>query len=157
MITALHYTDDNIASILQRTKTIAMVGASPKPHRASHKVMKFLQQKKYKVIPVTNKKGVDWILGERVYPTLELIPHNFQMVDIFRKSDYALEITKKTIALSKLKKIETIWMQIDIHNNSAAVIAKKFGLNIVMDRCPAVEIRRLIKTGHLSSCMDECQ
>jgi predicted CoA-binding protein len=156
-MSTLHYTDNHIASVLKRTKTIAMLGASPKSHRASNRVMQFLQKNNYRVIPVTIQKGVEWILGERVYPTLALIPDEFEMVDIFRKVDYALEITQEIIALSKYKKIETIWMQLDIQNDQAANIAEKSGLDIIMDRCPAIDIRRLIKTGHLSSSMDERQ
>ena len=153
----LRYTDNHIASVLERTKTIAMLGASPKPHRASNRVMQFLQKSNYRVVPINDQKGVEWILGERVYPSLGSIPEKFQMVDIFRSADYALEITKEIIALSKLKKIETIWMQLNIRDDLAADLAEKSGLDIIMDRCPAIEIRRLIKTGHLSSSMDERQ
>jgi predicted CoA-binding protein len=156
-MSTLHYTDNHIASVLKRTKTIAMLGASPKPHRASNRVMQFLQKNNYRVIPVTIQKGVKWILGERVYPTLALIPDEFEMVDIFRKVDYALEITQEIIALSKYKKIETIWMQLDIQNDQAANIAEKSGLDIIMDRCPSIEIRRLISIGQLRSSMDERQ
>jgi predicted CoA-binding protein len=153
-MSAQHYTDNHIASILQRTKTIAMVGASPKPYKASHSVMKFLQECGYRVIPVNIQTDIRRIRGEKVYASLKLITDTFQMVDIFRSVDHALQITKEAINLSKLKKIETIWMQLDIQSNPAAHIAEKADLNIIMDRCPAIEIRRLIKIGYLSSGVD---
>ena len=156
-MSTLNYIDKHIKSVLRRTKTIAMIGASPKPHRTSNQVMQFLQKNNYRVIPVTNQKGVECILGARVYSALDLIPDKFQMVDIFRKVDHVLGITKEIIALSKLKKIETIWMKLDIRNDAAANIAEESGLNVIMDRCPAIEIGWLIKTGHLSSSMDERQ
>jgi predicted CoA-binding protein len=151
----LHYNDSHIAGILQRTKTIAMVGASPKPNRASHMVMKFLQEYGYRIIPVNIQTNIRRIRGEKVYASLSLIPDSFQLVDIFRNVDHALQITKETVALSKLKKIETIWMQLDIRSDPAAHIAKEASLNVIMDRCPTIEIRRLIKTGLLSSAVDE--
>ncbi|HIF60563.1 MAG TPA: CoA-binding protein [Rhodospirillales bacterium] len=154
IMSTLHYTDDHIASIFQRTKTIAMVGASPKPHRASNRVMQFLQERNYRVIPVNSLNSDRRINGEKVYTSLDLVPDEFQMVEIFRNVHHAIEITKVSISLSKLKKIETIWMQLDIRSDHAAHIAEKAGLNIIMDRCPAIEIRRLIKIGHLSSGVD---
>ena len=154
IMSAQHYTDNHVAGILQRIKTIAMVGASPKPYRASHRVMKFLQECGYRVIPVNIQTNIRRIRGEKVYARLELIPDKFQMVDIFRNVNHALQITNEAITLSKLKNIETIWMQLDIQSRPAAHIAKKAGLNIIMDRCPAIEIRRLIKTGHLGSGVD---
>jgi predicted CoA-binding protein len=106
------YTDDHIAGIFQRVKTIAMVGASPKPHRASHRVMQFLQERGYRVIPVNTRKNDDIIHGEKVYSSLAEIPEDFQMVDIFRNIEGAIEITDEAIALSKNKSIETVWMQL---------------------------------------------
>ena len=155
IMSAQHYKDNHVAGILQRIKTIAMVGASPKPYKASHSVMKFLQECGYRIIPVNIQTNIRRIRGEKVYASLSLIPDSFQLVDIFRNADHALKITKETIALSKLKKIETIWMQLDIRSDLAAHIAKEASLNIIMDRCPTIEIRRLIKTGLLSSAVDE--
>ena len=146
IMSAQHYKDNHVAGILQRIKTIAMVGASPKPYRASHRV-----------IPVNIQTNIRRIRGEKVYARLELIPDKFQMVDIFRNVNHALQITNEAITLSKLKNIETIWMQLDIQSRPPAHIAKKAGLNIIMDWCPAIEIRRLIKTGHLGSGVDGSQ
>jgi predicted CoA-binding protein len=145
----LTYTDDHIAGIFQRVKTIAMVGASPKPHRASHRVMQFLQERGYRVIPVNTRKNDDIIHGEKVYSSLAEIPDDFQMVDIFRNIEGAIEITDEAIALSKNRSIETVWMQLKIQDSAAAARAEQAGLNMVMDRCPAIEIRRLIGSAHL--------
>ena len=145
----LSYSDDHIAAIFERVKTIAMVGASPKPHRASHRVMKFLQDRGYRVIPVNTRKNDGFIHGEKVYNTLAEIPDDFQMVDIFRNIGGAVEISGEAIALAETKNIETIWMQLEIRSDEAAERVQAVGLDIVMDRCPAIEIRRLVSSGHL--------
>ncbi len=150
IMSPLTYSDDFIADIFKRVKTIAMVGASPKPHRASYRVMQFLQERGYRVIPVNTRKGDDTIHGEKVYRSLAEIPVDFQMVDIFRNIEGAIEITDEAIALSKDRSIETIWMQLEIQSEAAAARAEAAGLNMVMDRCPAIEIRRLAQNGHLT-------
>ena len=147
----LIYSDDHIAGIFKRVKTIAMVGASPKPHRASHRVMKFLQDRGYRVIPVNTRKNDGFIHGEKVYDNLAKIPDDFQMVDIFRNIGGAVEITDEAIALAGEKSIDTIWMQLEIRSDEAAERVQAAGLDIVMDRCPAIEIRRLVGSGHLTS------
>ncbi len=149
MNSPLSYSDDHIAGIFKRVQTIAMVGASPKPHRASHRVMKFLQDRGYRVIPVNTRKNDGFIHGEKVYNTLAEIPDDFQMVDIFRNISGAVEITDEAIALAGAKSIETIWMQLEIRSDEAAERAQAAGLDMVMDRCPAIEIRRLVSSGHL--------
>ena len=143
----LHYTDHYISQILQQTRTIVILGASAKPDRASHKVMRFLQEHGYRVIPVNNQTRDSIICGEKVYTHLDLVPESFQMVDIFRNIDHAIEITEKIISLSKVKGIRTIWMQLGIRSSDAYKIAKRAGINIIMDRCPAIEIKRLSKLG----------
>tara|TARA_B100000315_G_C14581959_1_gene590938 strand:+ start:2133 stop:2585 length:453 start_codon:yes stop_codon:yes gene_type:complete len=146
----LSYSDDHIADIFKRVETIAMVGASPKPHRASHRVMKFLQDLGYRVIPVNTRKNDGFIHGEKVYDTLAEIPDDFQMVDIFRNINGAVEITNEAIAIASEKSIGTIWMQLEIRSDEAAERAQAAGINMVMDRCPAIEIRRLVNSGHLT-------
>ncbi|MBT3991480.1 MAG: CoA-binding protein [Rhodospirillaceae bacterium] len=149
-MSSLIYPDDFIADIFKRVKTIAMVGASPKPHRASHRVMQFLQERGYRVIPVNTRKNDDFIHGEKVYNSLADIPDDFQMVDIFRNIDGAIDITDEALALLPHKSIDTIWMQLEIQSDAAAARTKAAGLNMVMDRCPAIEIRRLVQSGHLT-------
>jgi len=145
----LVYSDNHIADIFKRVKTIAMVGASPKPHRASYRVMKFLQDRGYRVIPVNTRKNDGFIHGEKVYDTLAEIPDDFQMVDIFRNINGAVEITDEAMALASVKNIDTIWMQLEIRSDEAAERVHAAGIDIVMDRCPAIEIRRLVGSGHL--------
>ena len=149
-MSSLIYPDDFIADIFKRVNTIAMVGASPKPHRASHRVMQFLQERGYRVIPVNTRKNDDFIHGEKVYNSLADIPDDFQMVDIFRNIDGAIDITDEALALLPHKSIDTIWMQLEIQSDAAAARTKAAGLNMVMDRCPAIEIRRLVQSGHLT-------
>lgn len=150
----LTYSDDFIAGIFRRVQTIALVGASPKPHRASYRVMKFLQNHGYRVIPVNTRKNDELIHGEKVYHSLADIPDDFQMVDIFRNIAGAIEITDEALALKESKNLETIWMQLEIQSDAAAARTKDAGLNMVMDRCPAIEIRRLINSGHLTEDID---
>ena len=145
----LTYSDEHIASIFKHVQSIAMVGASPKPHRASYRVMKFLQDRGYRVIPVNTRKNDGFIHGEKVYDTLAEIPDDFQMVNIFRNITGAVEITDEAISLAAEKSIDTIWMQLEIRSDQAAERVETAGLNMVMDRCPAIEIRRLVGSGHL--------
>ena len=139
----LYYSDDKITDILDRTKTIAMVGASTNPARPSHLVMKYLQDKSYRVIPVNPVAADAILLAETVYARLADIPGKIDMVDIFRNSDAAGVITDEVISLANEKSIQTIWMQLGVRNDAAARRAETAGLRVVMDRCPKVEIDRL--------------
>ena len=139
----LYYSDDKITDILDGTKTIAMVGASTNPARPSHLVMKYLQDKSYRVIPVNPVAADAILLAETVYARLADIPGKIDMVDIFRNSDAAGVITDEVISLAKEKSIQTIWMQLGVRNDAAARRAETAGLRVVMDRCPKVEIDRL--------------
>ena len=112
----LYYSDDKITDILDGTKTIAMVGASTNPARPSHLVMKYLQDKSYRVIPVNPVAADAILLAETVYARLVDIPGKIDMVDIFRNSDAAGVITDEVISLAKEKSIQTIWMQLGVRN-----------------------------------------
>lgn len=140
----MQHTDDaTLRRILEQTKTIALVGASPKPERPSHGVMRFLQRQGYRVIPVNPGLDGQTLNGERVYARLADIPEakagQIDMVDIFRNSDAALEPTREAIAIGA----KTVWMQLDVINETAAAEARQAGLDVVMDHCPAIEIPRL--------------
>jgi len=139
------YDDDFLRQILKRTRIIAMVGASPKPERPSHHVMQFLQQKGYRVIPVNPALAGQRINGEITYPGLVDIPEaragSIDMVDIFRNAEAAAAPTRDAITIGA----KTVWMQLGVVNQEAAEAAKVAGLDVVMDRCPAIEYRRLFE------------
>ncbi len=143
MSSPLTYSNSDLLAILRDTRTIAMVGASPKWNRPSYFAMKYLQEKGYRVIPVNPGVAGQEILGEKVYATLSEIPEKFEMVDIFRNSAAAGPITDEAIAVAKDKGIEVIWMQLGVINEEAAEKARAAGLTVVMDRCPKIEFGRL--------------
>ncbi|MBV9554078.1 MAG: CoA-binding protein [Alphaproteobacteria bacterium] len=132
------YADDYLRDILTRARTIAVVGASARPHRPSHGVMRFLQRHGYRTIPVNPFAAGD-ILGERLYGSLGAIGEPVDMVDIFRRSDAAGGAVDAAIAIGA----KTIWMQLGVRDDAAAARAEAAGLTVVMNRCPAIEIPRL--------------
>lgn len=140
---AEHYDDDFLRGILKETKVIALVGASPKPERPSHGVMRYLQRLGYRVIPINPGLEGQTLNGEKVYRSLSDIPQNetgpVDMVDIFRNSAAAEAPALEAIAIGA----KTVWMQLDVINEPAAAKARAAGLKVVMDRCPAIEIPRL--------------
>lgn len=123
----------DIRTILQDTNTIAVVGISHKPHRASHQVAKFLMEKGYTVIPVNPKYKE--VLGEPCYASLEDIPVAVDMVDCFRRSSEILPIAESAIKIGA----KVLWMQLGVINEEAAQLAEDAGLQVVMDRCPKIE------------------
>lgn len=141
-------TDDLLRRILRETKIIALVGASPKPERPSHGVMRFLQQHGYRVIPVNPGIAGKMLNDELVYARLADIPEakagKIDMVDIFRNSDDALAAAREAIEIGA----RTVWMQLNVVNETAAQEAEAAGLRVVMDRCPAIEIPRLFGGRH---------
>ena len=132
------YSDDYLRGILTDANTIAIVGASPRPQRPSHRVMQFLQRHGYRAIPV-NPFVDGEILGERVYARLADIPEKIDMVDIFRRSELAGAAVDDAIAIGA----RYVWMQLDVWDEAAAARAEAAGIKVVMDRCPAIEIPRL--------------
>jgi predicted CoA-binding protein len=139
----LFYDDDDIYKILRSTNTIALVGASPKWVRPSNFVMKYMQGKGFRVIPVNPGFAGKKILGETVYATLEDIPYKFDMIDIFRSSVAAAGIVDEALDLGPDSDIKTIWMQLTVRNDIAAQKAVAEGVRVVMDRCPKIEYGRL--------------
>ncbi|OUR89690.1 hypothetical protein A9Q81_21185 [Gammaproteobacteria bacterium 42_54_T18] len=135
----LGYQDSDIRTILQNTKNIALVGASNKAHRASYRVMAFLQSKQYQVIPVNPKLAGNKLLGETVYASLTDVPNAIDMVDIFRNSEAAGLIAEEAIQVSP----KVIWMQLGVINIEAARKAENAGIQVIMDRCPKIEYVRV--------------
>ena len=133
------YDDAYLRGIFARTKTIALVGASPRPDRPSHRVMQFLQGRGFRVIPVNPQVAGTIINGETVRASLADIPEAIDMVDIFRRSEEVAPIVDEAIA----KGTKIVWMQLDIRDDKAAAKAEAAGLSVVMNRCPAIEMPRL--------------
>lgn len=135
--------DDLITGIVETVRTIALVGASNKPERPSYQVMKFMQNEGFKVIPINPGQAGGEILGETVYASLADAPGPYDMVDIFRASDAAGDVTREAIRLSDDKGITVVWMQIGVQNDKAKAEAEEAGLVVVQNRCPKKEIERL--------------
>ena len=137
------YDDDYIAGILGDHKRFAFVGASANMSRPSYFAMKYLIAKGYRVIPVNPGHAGETILGQNVYATLDGIPEPVDVVDIFRNSAAALDITRSAIALKDKLALKVIWMQLSVRNDEAAALAEAAGLQVVMNRCPKIEYGRL--------------
>jgi O-acetylhomoserine (thiol)-lyase len=133
------YPDSKIRSILERVRTIAMVGASPNWNRPSYFVMKYLQGKGYRVIPVNPGIAGKSLLGETVYASLRDIPDKIDMVDVFRRSEDAPGIVADAIAIHA----KVVWMQLGVRNDEAAATAEAAGIEVIMNRCPKIEFGRL--------------
>ena len=133
------YSDDYIRGVFGRVKTIAMVGASPRPDRPSNRVMAFLQRKGFRVIPVNPQALGQIIHGETVVGSLSDIAAPIDMVDIFRRSEEVAPVVDEAIA----KHAKIVWMQLGVRDDKAAAKAEAAGLDVVMNRCPAIEMPRL--------------
>src|SRR5690349_10705443 len=131
--------DQDIAELLSSAKTIAMVGASDRPDRASYGVMKFLQDWGYRVIPVNPQITGEHVHGEFVWRELAQIGVPIDIVDIFRRPEAAGDAVEQAIFVGA----KAVWMQIGVVNEEAAANAEAAGLTVVMDRCPKIEIPRL--------------
>ena len=120
-------------------RTIAIVGASPRPERPSHGVMAYLQRHGYRAIPVNPNAAGTTINGETCYASLADVPEPIDMVDIFRRSEAAGAAVDEAIAVGA----KVVWMQLGVRDDAAAARAEARGLKVVMNRCPAIEIPRL--------------
>ena len=125
--------------ILKTVKIIAVVGASPNEARPSYGVMKFLIAKGYTVIPINPGQAGKEILGQHVFASLADVPEAIDMVDIFRASDAVAGVVQEAMALSPKPKV--VWMQLGVRDDQAAAFAESFGTKVVMNRCPAIELR----------------
>jgi predicted CoA-binding protein len=127
-----------IRALLERVKTIAVVGLSPKADRPSHRIARRLQGWGYRVIPV--RPAVAEVLGERAYARLGDLPVKPDLVNVFRAAEEIGPLVDECIALG----LPAIWIQEGIVNDEAAARAQAAGMRVVMDRCIAVEYRRLM-------------
>lgn len=131
--------EDLIREVLQLTRTIALVGASHKPERPSYRVMAYLLEQGYHVIPVNPGLAGQQLLGQEVKRTLAEIDEPVDMVDVFRSADAAYEIAGEAIAIGA----KSLWLQLGVINEEAVALAQAAGLKVVMDHCPKIEIPRL--------------
>jgi predicted CoA-binding protein len=136
-----YYSNDYIRDILLSVKTIALTGASPKEVRPSHSVMQFLLAQGYHVIPVNPGQAGRTILGQKVYARLADVPERIDMVDVFRNSSAVAGVVEEALALQPLPRV--IWTQLGVWDETAARKAERAGIQVVMNRCPAIEIPRL--------------
>ena len=135
--------DAELARLLIATRSIALVGASHKPERPSYRVMAFLLANGYEVLPVNPGLAGQTLQGRRVYAGLSAIEVPIDMVDVFRQSHYLPGIVEEAVAA----RAKALWTQLDVVDYSAAETAEKAGIDVVMDRCPAIELPRLRACG----------
>ena len=133
------YPDDYLRGILESVRTIAVVGASPRRERPSHRVMAYLQRRGYRAMPVNPNAVDDPINSEKVYTSLAEVPEPIDMVDVFRRPEAAGGVVDEAIAIGA----KVVWMQLGVRDDAAAARAEARGLKVVMNRCPAIEIPRL--------------
>lgn len=135
----VHSTPAIIRDVLTETRTWAVIGCSPDPWRDSHRIARLLQEHGYRVIPVN--PAVDELLGERCYPSVTAIPieEGVKVVDIFRRPDQAGRHVDEAIAVGA----RAVWLQLGVVDDAAAQRALEAGLQVVMDRCPAIELPRI--------------
>lgn len=131
--------DEDIAALLSETRTIAMIGASDRPSRPSYGVMRILQEHGYRVIPINPQITGEHVHGEYVWRELSQLGEPIDLVDIFRRPEAAGDAVDQAIAAGA----KAVWMQLGVINEAAAARAEAAGLKVVMNRCPAIEIRRL--------------
>ena len=126
---------DPITDLLQRSKTIAVVGLSCNPLRPSHGVSAYMQSHGYRIVPVN--PNIDECLGQKAYRSLLEVPEKIDIVNIFRRSEFVEEVVDQAIKL----KVPAVWMQEEVIHEKAAANARQAGIFVVMDRCILKEHR----------------
>jgi predicted CoA-binding protein len=129
--------DDELRRLLAETETIAVVGASSNPEKASHGIMKRLQKAGYKVIPINPRETE--VLGERAYASLADLETPVDIVNVFRRSEDTPPIADEAVAI----KARALWLQSGIASEEAATRARAGGLTVVMNACIATEVALL--------------
>jgi predicted CoA-binding protein len=129
--------DPTLKAILGDARTIAVVGLSSKPWRDSYRIARYLLEHGYRIVPVNPKETE--VLGEQAYPSLLDIPFAIDAVDVFRRSEHTPEVARQAVAVGA----KVLWLQLDIVNDEARIIAEEAGLDVVMGVCIMVEHHRL--------------
>ena len=132
------YSDAYLQGILKSVKTIAMVGASPDKTKFSYGVLRVLSETGYDMIPVNPRPGLEDIRGLKVYPSLAAIDRPVAMVEVFRRPEDLMGVTKEAIAIGA----KVLWGQIGVVDHAAAQLAEEAGMQVVMDKCPKIELFR---------------
>ena len=133
--------DDIIVEVLSSVRTIAVLGASPKQDRASHRVMRFLIERGYEVVAVNPGQAGGTILDRPCYARLADVPHAIDMVDVFRRSEAIPRVMDEVLDLTPPPRV--VWLQLGIVHEASARRARDAGLTVVQDRCPKIEFSRL--------------
>jgi hypothetical protein len=131
--------DGEIKKILENTKSIAVIGLSPKPDRDSYRVSDYMQKKGYRIIPIRPKQKE--ILGETAYSSLDDVEEPVDIVDVFRSSDQIMPHAREALR----KKPKVFWMQLGIENEEAAQVLVDAGIDVIMDKCIKIEYQRLLQ------------
>ncbi|MBT8412795.1 MAG: CoA-binding protein [Boseongicola sp.] len=132
------YDSKYLASILKSVKTIAMVGASADKTKFSYGVLRVLHETGYDMIPVNPNPNLSEIRGIKVYHSLEEIDRPVDMVEVFRPKEEFYGIAEQAIAIGA----KVLWGQIGVYDDRAAELAEAAGLQVVMNRCPKIELFR---------------
>ena len=137
MTSFINPADETIRDILTTPRSIAIVGCSPDPSRDSHKIAALLKAKGHTIIPVN--PHCREVLGERCFPSLRQIPDTVDIVDVFRRSEFVDQIAEDAVSIGA----SILWLQLGVIDETAAKKVHAAGLTVIMDRCPAIEYRRL--------------
>ena len=132
------YSAKYLADVLASVKTIAMVGASPDPTKFSYGVLRVLHEQGFEMFPINNKPEIKEIRGIRVFPTLDAVDQPVDMVQVFRKSEALYGVAEEAINIGA----KVLWGQIGVFNEDAATLAESAGMQVVMNRCPKIELFR---------------
>jgi hypothetical protein len=135
------HTERDIGRILRESKTVAVVGLSSNPERASYQVARYLQEHGYRIIPIN--PTVDEVLGERSYASMTDVPYPVDVVDVFRRAEELGSIVDEAVANGA----KVLWLQLGIVSEKAAQMARDVGLEVVMDRCMKQDHRKLDADG----------
>ena len=132
------YSAKYIADVLASVKTIAMVGASPDPTKFSYGVLRVLHEQGFKMFPINNKPEIKEIRGIKVFSSLDAVDQPIDMVQVFRRADALYGVAEEAINIGA----KVLWGQIGVYDEEAASLAEAAGLQVVMNRCPKIELFR---------------